>query len=475
MTLLARNFIVSAALALSDLFSFTLSLYIVLFLISLTFNNYPDIVSSHQIEGWIALHWLLGFCCVGWYSVRLRHYFYRKTFWFELKEILRTLVIFAVIEIAIVAFTTWSFSRYLWVFTWVLIIILLPVCRMLTKQMLKACNVWKRSTWIVGSGENAREAFKAINSEGNLGLEIVGFVTSVATDRHGDNIDGVPVISADQNWLSNIDKNTQFIVAVESSEGDIRNTWLRNFMVKGYRYVSVIPTLRGMPLDSTDMSFIFSHEVMIFRVQQNLAKWSSRVIKRLFDIFGSLSIIIAISPLLIYICRKVKKDGGAAIYGHERIGKDGQPFKCLKFRSMVTNSKEVLEDLLKNDPDARAEWNETFKLKNDPRITKIGHFLRKTSLDELPQLFNVLRGEMSLVGPRPIITAELARYNEQVDYYLLSKPGMTGLWQVSGRSDVDYETRVYLDAWYVKNWSMWNDIAILFKTIGVVVKKDGAY
>ncbi len=214
---------------------------------------------------------------------------------------------------------------------------------------------------------------------------------------------------------------------------------------------------------------------MIFRVQQNLAKLSSRILKRLFDIIGAVAIITVLSPLLLYISRKVKKDGGPAIYGHERIGKNGQVFKCLKFRSMVINSKEVLEDLLANDEAAKNEWNATFKLKNDPRITKIGGFLRRTSLDELPQLFNVLRGEMSLVGPRPIIKAELERYNDEVDYYLLSKPGMTGLWQVSGRSDVDYETRVYLDAWYVKNWSMWNDIAILFKTISVVLKKDGAY
>ncbi|MEA0095606.1 sugar transferase, partial [Escherichia coli] len=125
------------------------------------------------------------------------------------------------------------------------------------------------------------------------------------------------------------------------------------------------------------------------------------------------------------ISQKVRKDGGPAIYGHERIGKNGKPFKCLKFRSMVINSKEVLEDLLLNDASAKEEWEATFKLKNDPRITKIGAFLRRTSLDELPQLFNVLKGEMSLVGPRPIITAELARYNEEVDYYLLSKPGMT--------------------------------------------------
>ncbi len=246
-------------------------------------------------------------------------------------------------------------------------------------------------------------------------------------------------------------------------------------MIKGYRYVSVIPTLRGVPLDSTDMSFIFSHEVMIFRVQQNLAKWSSRILKRVFDIFGSLSIIVILSPLLLYISLKVKRDGGPAIFGHERIGKNGKPFKCLKFRSMVVNSKEVLESLLKNNMEAKAEWDATFKLKDDPRITKIGAFLRRTSLDELPQLFNVLKGEMSLVGPRPIISAELERYNDEIDYYLLSKPGMTGLWQVSGRSDVDYDTRVYLDAWYVKNWSMWNDIAILFKTISVVLKKEGAY
>lgn len=246
-------------------------------------------------------------------------------------------------------------------------------------------------------------------------------------------------------------------------------------MIKGFRYVSVIPTLRGVPLDSTDMSFIFSHEVMIFRVQQNLAKLSSRILKRAFDIIGSLSIIIIISPLLVYISHKVRKDGGPAIYGHERVGKNGRKFKCLKFRSMVINSKEVLENLLIKDNEAREEWEKTFKLKNDPRITKIGHFLRRTSLDELPQLFNVLKGEMSLVGPRPIITEELQRYNEEVDYYLLSKPGMTGLWQVSGRSDVDYDTRVYLDSWYVKNWSMWNDIAILFKTIAVVLNRDGAY
>ncbi|MGI4225682.1 undecaprenyl-phosphate galactose phosphotransferase WbaP [Klebsiella pneumoniae] len=475
MALLGRNVLVSVALALSDFISFTSSTYLAMGVLSVFSRNYDSIIPESQIDGWVVLHLLLAFCCVAWYSMRLRHYFYRKTFWFELKEILRTLVIFAIIEIAVMAFTTWSFSRYLWVLTWIFVLFLVPVCRMITKRILHAFHLWQRDTWIIGSGTNAIEAYKAINSERNLGLIIVGFIHSDDGRPAGEQIEGLPVLNNDLNWLTTKDKRTQFIVAVESHQSEIRNTWLRNFMIKGYRYVSVIPTLRGMPLDSTDMSFIFSHEVMIFRVQQNLAKWSSRILKRLFDIFGSLAIIIVLSPALFYISLKVKKDGGPAIYGHERIGKGGRPFKCLKFRSMVINSKEVLAELLENDPAAKAEWDATFKLKNDPRVTKIGAFLRRTSLDELPQLFNVLKGEMSLVGPRPIITAELERYNEEVDYYLLSKPGMTGLWQVSGRSDVDYETRVYLDAWYVKNWSMWNDIAILFKTVGVVLKKDGAY
>ena len=225
----------------------------------------------------------------------------------------------------------------------------------------------------------------------------------------------------------------------------------------------------------SDMSFIFSYEVMLLRVHNNLAKRTSRFLKRTMDIVGSLSLIILLSPLLITLYYLVSKDGGNAIYGHTRIGRNKKAFKCLKFRSMVLNSQEVLQQLLANDPEARAEWQKDFKLKNDPRITKVGHFLRKTSLDELPQLFNVLKGEMSLVGPRPIVRSELARYNDDVDYYLMAKPGMTGLWQVSGRNDVDYITRVYYDAWYVKNWSIWNDIVILFKTIKVVLNRSGAY
>ena len=142
---------------------------------------------------------------------------------------------------------------------------------------------------------------------------------------------------------------------------------------------------------------------------------------------------------------------------------------------MVNNSDEVLERILATDENARLEWEKDFKLKDDPRITPIGRWLRARSLDELPQLWNVLKGEMSLVGPRPIVKEELPYYQDDVDYYLMAKPGMTGLWQVSGRNNVSYDTRVYFDTWYAKNWSLWNDIVILFKTFKVVWKKIGAY
>lgn len=453
---------------LSDLFSLVISLY----LADKIFGN--NSVSTENINNWFRLHWLISFCCIGWYGMRLRHYFYRKTFWFELKEVLRTIVIFAIFEIAIIAFTQWNLSRFTWVIMWCLIALLVPVMRAVTKFILNKAETWQRDTIIIGSGPNAQEAYKAIASEKNLGFKTIQFVGK--PNESINIIDEIPVShELPQELTKKTDKRMQFIIAVESDESELRNSWLQQLMLNGYRYVSVIPTLRGMPLDSTDMSFIFSHEVMIFRVHQSLAKWPSRIIKRSFDILASLMIITILSPVLLFISRKVKKDGGPAIYGHERIGKNGAPFKCLKFRSMAVNSEELLADLLAKDPEAKAEWDETFKLKNDPRITKIGHLLRRTSMDELPQLFNVLKGEMSLVGPRPIIHEELERYRDQVDYYLMSKPGMTGLWQVSGRSDVDYETRVYFDAWYVKNWSMWNDIAILFKTVSVVLRKDGAY
>ncbi|WP_321879333.1 sugar transferase [Paraburkholderia bannensis] len=198
-------------------------------------------------------------------------------------------------------------------------------------------------------------------------------------------------------------------------------------------------------------------------------------VKRAFDVVGGLVLIVLLLPTLVTIGLIVKRDGGPAIYGHTRVGRNGKKFRCLKFRSMVVNSDEVLKQLLATDPVARAEWEREFKLKDDVRVTRIGRFLRRSSLDELPQLWNVVRGEMSLVGPRPIIDQELERYGANSKYYLMATPGITGLWQVSGRCETDYATRVSLDVTYVQNWSLHRDIEILFKTLFVVIRGTGAY
>ena len=198
-------------------------------------------------------------------------------------------------------------------------------------------------------------------------------------------------------------------------------------------------------------------------------------VKRIFDFCLAVALFIILSPFFILFSIIVKLDGGSAFYGHERVGKNGKTFKCLKFRSMASNSQELLQELLASDAQAREEWNSTYKLKNDPRITKIGHFLRKSSLDEMPQLINIMKGEMSFVGPRPVTAAELPQYKDNVIYYLNVTPGLTGLWQVSGRNDVNYETRVALDTKYIQSWSFFQDIKILCKTVLVVLFRKGAY
>jgi exopolysaccharide production protein ExoY len=186
-------------------------------------------------------------------------------------------------------------------------------------------------------------------------------------------------------------------------------------------------------------------------------------------------LLLLLSPIMAFLAVVIwRTDGAPILFGHYRVGQRGRLFRCLKFRSMYLNSQEMLAEILRTDPVAREEWNRDHKLSNDPRITPIGRFLRRTSLDELPQLFNVLRGEMSLVGPRPITVSELTRYGHVRWHYLSVRPGMTGLWQVSGRNNTSYAERVALDARYVEDRSLWLDMSIMVKTVKVVVAREGA-
>ncbi|WP_245424298.1 sugar transferase [Sinorhizobium sp. BJ1] len=195
--------------------------------------------------------------------------------------------------------------------------------------------------------------------------------------------------------------------------------------------------------------------------------------KRGLDLMVASAAIVLALPLMLVVAFLIKViTGGPVLFSHRRIGFNGKPFECYKFRTMVENADELLGEYLACDTRAAEEWRETQKLQRDPRVTKLGQILRKSSLDELPQLINILRGEMSCVGPRPIVADELSRYGSAADEYLKTRPGLTGLWQISGRNDVDYARRVVLDAQYVRNWSIWTDLVILTWTAFAVMRFD---
>lgn len=198
--------------------------------------------------------------------------------------------------------------------------------------------------------------------------------------------------------------------------------------------------------------------------------------KRFFDILVASIGAVAFSPLFVIVALLLKlTEPGPVVFRHVRVGHDGRRFQCLKFRSMVVDSDQVLRSLLESDPDARRQWERTQKLTKDPRITPLGKFLRQSSLDELPQLFNVIRGDMSLVGPRPVVPSELKRYGDKLGLYLRARPGITGIWQVSGRSDRGYEERIEMDARYVRYWRFSTDLVILMRTFVAVLARRGSY
>ncbi|MDQ3509767.1 MAG: undecaprenyl-phosphate galactose phosphotransferase WbaP [Actinomycetota bacterium] len=243
---------------------------------------------------------------------------------------------------------------------------------------------------------------------------------------------------------------------------------------ESFRYVLILPNLTGV----TNSAVIARHLGGTFAVEIKhnlLDPWAQRL-KRALDLFGAVVGGLFISPLILLLTALIRLDSpGGSFYGHHRLGAGGEHFFCWKFRTMHEDADRLLDDHLEENPELRTEWEENHKLRDDPRVTRVGRILRRTSLDELPQLWNVLKGEMSLAGPRPIVDDEVGKYEEVYDLYKRIKPGMSGLWQVSGRSETDYAQRVATDSYYVRNWSVWLDIVILARTVRIVARGRGAY
>ncbi|MDO7786862.1 undecaprenyl-phosphate galactose phosphotransferase WbaP [Desulforamulus aquiferis] len=406
-------------------------------------------------------------------------YHNRLPFWRGAKRLVKAVtwsIVFAILFMYLSK--SLDYSRALIVLTYIYAVLLLPLSRYLIKFSLNKAGLWQKSVLILGAGKTAELVIKGFERESTMGYRPVGLLEDDPKKKgilRGNRI--VPVLGKFEE-VEEVMKRTgvrDVIIAVPGLENK-KLVNLTNLLQNMSANVMLVPDLFGIPLTGIRVNHLFDEKTLMLSMQNNLASVCNVILKRTFDIVVACSMLTVVLPVMIGIVIAIIIDSkGPAIFAHKRVGKDGKSFKCFKFRTMVTNSQDVLEKLLASNPEIREEWEREFKLKNDPRITRVGNFLRKTSLDELPQIFNVLLGQMSLVGPRPIVQKEVEKYGEYFKDFKMVLPGITGLWQVSGRNDVDYDERVQLDVWYVRNWSLWMDITILIRTVGVVLGKKGAY
>lgn len=425
--------------------------------------SYGDFLAN---DGRIRIVQILGFAAAlqVWFYNR-GHYQLRLPFWVETWHVV-TGCAFALLSDGFLQFALkQGFSRLWLVHTWLLAVPAILIVRGVARAALRALGVWEIPALVVGSRTRLDQAIDLVRTERALGF-------SVASVNTLDDFAGARASS----WLEACHGCGAQMVILAADEADLlaHRSLVSRLALERIPFVCV-QSLGGLPVFSVDAHHFVGQEVLLLVGQSQLLRPVGRALKAVFDYSLAGLLLLVSAPLFMLFGLLIARDGGPVFYSHHRLGRDGRMFRCLKFRTMVPDAEQTLTRMLAGDPARRREWEDNHKLQGDPRITRIGRFLRSLSLDELPQLFNVLKGDMSLVGPRPIHPDETGRFGEDIDYYLRVKPGITGLWQVSGRNDLDYPRRVALNTWYVKNWSLWLDVVILLKTIPTVLSRRGAY
>ena len=356
--------------------------------------------------------------------------------------------------------------------------ICLPFARAAARFQLGKYDWWGERAIIIGAGAQGQAIYEFYCRCPNRGLRPMGIV-SLGQKPAGENVSiDVPkgAYIGSVSRVSVMAKRYRLRWGIIAPEG--RDSMSMNEVIKfssDLKNLIVLPSKYLLP--SLWSSSRECAGVLGVHVSDHLRSPVAHAIKRSIDLVIAATALILVSPLIfIFVVMIKQRSPGPAFYGHERIGRNGRKFRVWKLRTMVVDADKVLDEHLENDSEMRMQWIEDQKLKNDPRIIPvIGRILRKTSLDELPQLFNVLRGEMSLVGPRPIVSSEIVKYGEMYPLYLRVTPGITGLWQVSGRNDTSYDHRVRLDSYYVCNWSVWLDAYIFIRTFRTLAMREGAY
>ena len=400
-----------------------------------------------------------------------------KPYWDKVKTVFRSVTIGVIVAIVLMytEHVTNDVSRLFVGFSYIFIMLFITAFRFISHKILNALQILYIPVLLVGAGKTAELVNKSLQRMPVSYYKIIGYVDD--NPKSASIAKEYPCLGT-FNDVENVIKDTGIQTVLICAPGleSKKLVALINRLQLLVKRVAFVPELFGLPTSNITARGIMEEQAVILRVQNNLARKSNRVMKRIFDIGATVCGGILILPILAIVAILIYIDSpGPIVFGHKRVGQGGKEFPCYKFRSMVPNAQEALEVYLKENPAAREEWERDFKLKDDSRVTRIGKFLRKTSLDELPQLWNVLVGDMSLVGPRPIVRDEIVKYGDYINDFYLVPPGITGVWQVSGRSDTTYEERVLMDSWYVHNWSVWIDIVYLLKTVLAVVKSKGAY
>lgn len=367
------------------------------------------------------------------------------------------------------------YSRLVFALFWLLSLLLVPIGRVLTRRILLRLSLWGVPVGIVGSGPRARRTVAFLASHPNLGFKpAVVFDGANEVEQQGERPPEVGFDILEHLGAKSLLNRLDTLVVVQDETPAHILASLVSRVNHGLPRIIMMPDLPQV--GSIWVRPVDLGGVLALKIRNSLANPWERFLKRTLDlVFGALLTLAAL-PAMVLIAAAIELDSrGPLLFKQGRIGYDGRHFKCWKFRTMVQHADEKLEAHLKRRLELREEWEASHKLKDDPRTTRVGKLLRKHSLDELPQLWNVLKGEMSLVGPRPIVDAEAAHYQDAFALYKSVRPGISGLWQVSGRSDTGYNTRVSLDSYYVRNWSVWLDLYILARTPIAVFSRDGAY
>lgn len=376
-----------------------------------------------------------------------RIYFVRYDFWSDTKKIYKGLILSFVTVFTVITLSKMSddYSRTFLTLFYLIMFVFLPFFKRLLKKVLFSFDFFKQKIKVVGTSSLVDKMKKEVNSNWYFGY-------------------------------TSVEKRYNLVIIISKNLSVEHLQRLINRYSRFTRNIYIVPYMHHLDFTHTNVVDYFNIRLSAIHIENRLLNYKNIFIKYIFE----KSLVILIFPfaliLHIFISFVITLDSkGGVLFKQKRLGKNGKTFSCYKYRSMYTNGDEILKEYLFNNPSEIEYYNIYHKYQNDPRITKIGRILRATSLDEFPQFFNILRGDMNLIGPRPYMLNEkikIGKYNEEI--ILEVKPGITGLWQVSGRNELTFDERIDLDKWYIQNWSLWMDFVIFMKTIKVVLSKVGA-